>query len=134
MPMYRTRDMLAIMYTKKCSFMLQSIVIPTKCNDWRSRSLRAWRDLLFADSTGDAGKQQVPRLRRSSALRTIFFARDDRVVFMFKMCTPECVPSKTSILWTPANLHIDLKLVGALRRDLERHCCCTKPTREKECN
>jgi hypothetical protein len=37
--------------------------------------LGAWRDLgLFV-----GGKHKVPRLRRSSAARTIFFARDDRI-------------------------------------------------------
>jgi hypothetical protein len=54
-------------------------VIPTKSDDSLCESSGAWRDLLSAGSSGAASKQQVPRLRRSSASRAIFFARDDRL-------------------------------------------------------
>ena len=47
---------------------------------WRRRSTGEWRDLLCEFSVYAASQQQVPRLRRSFASRTIFFARDDRVV------------------------------------------------------
>src|SRR5207247_4594530 len=51
----------------------------------------AWRDLLFFFDYAATNQQQVPRLRRSSASRMIFFARDDRVVEVEIADTKSCL-------------------------------------------
>src|SRR5437667_2949106 len=103
--------------TTYCGHFFNS-VNPTKCNDWRSRSLRAWRDLLFSFTQHRLGanKQQVPRLRRSSASRTIFFARDDRVFFISICGTAErrLLPSILDITTSAGWNHYHANRVAAL--------------------
>src|SRR6266566_3435821 len=69
----------------------QLTVIPTKSDD----SLADHPARGGTRCSLDLREKQVPRLRRSSASRTIFFARDDRVIFISK-CTPQDRPVQSS--------------------------------------